>query len=147
MDRTKDNILQIVFVGALVAVALLFYFTRIAGLKAGDQVSSPTVLKYETFAGVYQFEQEERKIQTRIEMLKAEYASDLIVFQSERRQIEKLKDLSDLEKREKQEILKQIYSDQYFQRKIDLIEEQLLELDSLRQAKCRKFCVYQDLPG
>lgn len=147
MNKIADSLLQIVFVGALVMVALTLYFTRIVNLRAGEQDLVPAVTGYEAFTSAFQFEREEQRIQTKIAILKAEYASDLIVYKQEKALIEVNEKLSDLEKREKNQILNGIYSTAYFERKLGLIDEQLAELNKLGEAKCRKYCTYQDLPA
>jgi hypothetical protein len=148
MNRIGDNLLQVIFVGGLVLIVITLYFTRMAGLNANDQLSNKgRGTEYENYVSAFQFEQEEKQILTRLDILKADYASDLLVYKNEKSKLENSDQLSETEKREKLTVLDGIYSQEYFARKIELIDEENLKLQTLRTAKCRKFCVYQDLPA
>jgi len=128
-------------------VALTFYFSRLNGLQANDQLSNRANDPYAGLVTVYQYEQQEKSLLEQINILKADYAGSVQAYQVERTKVEQSKELSDLEKREKLQVLESIYSDQFFARKLDLLSESQNKLDQLRQAKCEKFCIYQDLPG
>lgn len=146
MNRLADNLLQIVFVTGIIIVMIIIYVTRISGIRANDQIETFefAYLKYQT---VYQFQQEELRLQSKIRLLKAEYAAELTLFQSELEKVDSSLELSALEKREKRDVLRSIYSEQYFHRKLSLIDQERLILDNLLKTKCLKYCVYQDLPA
>jgi hypothetical protein len=147
MNKLADFTLQAIFVGGIVIIALAIYFTRIVSIQAGDPQTNQHVGPYDNFVSAYQFEQEEKKILTKISVLKVDYASDLMVFKDEVEKIKTSFALSQLEKREKLYVLDAIYSNQYFQRKSDLIGQEQAVLTTLRDAKCQKYCVFQDLPS
>ncbi len=146
MNRLGDTLLQIIFVGGLALIIITFYFTRMAGIQANDQLAGENRTPFSGLVSVYQFEQEEQKIQTRINILKADYASDLMVYRSEKQKISQSDDLSPLEKREKTAVIEGIYSKEYFDRKIGLIDQEQAVLAELRRVKCLKYCLYEDLP-
>jgi hypothetical protein len=146
LGRLGDHILQVVFVGALVLVVLTFYFSRIASLQANDQINNGQNIPYSDLVTVYQYEQEEKNILTQIKILKADYASAINLYQTERLKVETSLELSELEKREKLQVLENKYSKQYFSRKLDLLDESQSKLALMREAKCAKFCLYLDLP-
>lgn len=145
MRRNWDTTLQVVFVLGLMALAALFYLTRISNLRA-DDVDRLPLDPYAVYDSVYQFEQEERRLQTVIAGRKADYASAVATFIQEKASVMRVEGLSTLEKREKMEVLEALYTENYFQRKLDLIDQEQLQLKRLLQLKCAKFCVYQDLP-
>jgi hypothetical protein len=147
MNRLGDTLLQIIFVGGLMLIIITFYFTRMAGLHANDQFSGQNNDPYANLVSAYQFEQEENRILTRINILKADYASDLMVYKSEKKKLDQSNNYSTLEKREKLKVLDGLYSKEYFDRKIDLIDQEQAGLEALREAKCLKYCLYEDLPG
>jgi hypothetical protein len=150
MEKRSDVILQLVFVTGLLLVLLMIYFTRIAPSRAGEEVAKTyqdnVAMQYADLQNVYQFEQEERRLLTRIELLRADYAAAVIDYRQEREKIELSGQLSSLEKRERMAALEKIYSQSYFDRKMELIEQEQSLLDRLRQLKCDKFCSYEDLP-
>lgn len=146
MERISDFTLQAIFVAGLIIIGLAIYFTRIIGLQAGDELVRGIEDPYDSYVSVYQFEQEEKQIETAITILKADYASDLMVYTQELDEIQKSGDYSELEKREKIRVLENIYSEKFFRRKMELIEEKQTVLKVLQEAKCQKFCVYEDLP-
>ncbi len=146
MNKNWDFTLQVLFVLGLVGLAAGFYVTRLAPLRADNPNNQP-IEPYAQFDSAFQFEQEEQRIITQIKVLKADYASNLAVFLEEKAKLETSVTLSDLEKREKLTVLKQIYSNVFFQHKLDLIDEQNLKLNELLKRKCLKFCTYQDLPN
>lgn len=146
MNKNWDLTLQFLFVVGLVLLAGAFYLTRLAPSRAGGEIDE-MIDPYQLFSSVYQFEQEENRLETKIKVLKADYASDLSVFLSEKAQLDASQGLSQLEKREKLKVLEELYSTAYFQRKLDLIDQELRTLERLRQLKCAKYCLYQDLPN
>lgn len=146
MNKSWDLTLQFLFGIGLIVLAGLFYLTRLAPLRAGDQDNQP-VEPYAVYTSVYQFEQEERRLVTSIKVRKSDYASDLAVFIQEKLKLEQMNGLSELEKREKMKVLEDLYSAAYFQRKLDLIDQEQRQLEHLLSVKCAKFCTYQDLPG
>lgn len=145
MNKSWDTILQILFVIGLLMVAGLFYFTRLSPLQAGDQ-SNDVIDPYQQFTSAFQFEQEEERLNTQIKVLKSDYASNLEVYLQEKMKISS-GELSELEKREKLTVLSNLYNQNFFQHKLDLIDEQQRKLADLLDKKCLKFCTYQDLPG
>lgn len=146
MERITDFTLQAIFVAGLIIIGLAIYSTRIIGLQARVEGQGNPEGPYDNYVSVYQFEQEEKQIETAVTILKTEYASDLIVYKNELKEINASRDYSELEKREKIKVLENIYSAKYFRRKLELIEEKQAILEALREAKCQKFCVYEDLP-
>lgn len=83
MERISDFTLQAIFVAGLIIIGLAIYFTRIIGLQAGDELVRGIEDPYDSYVSVYQFEQEEKQIETAITILKADYASDLMVYTQE----------------------------------------------------------------
>lgn len=150
MEKRSDVILQLVFVTGLLLVLLMIYFTRIAPSRAGEQaaetIQDNLAMQYADLENVYQFEQEERRLLTRIELLRADYAAAVIDYRQEREKIELSEQLSSLEKRERMTALENIYPQSYFDRKMKLVEAEQSLLERLRQIKCDKFCSYEDLP-
>jgi hypothetical protein len=146
MSKNWDLTLQFLFGIGLIVLAGLFYLTRLAPLRADNPNNQP-VDPYALYTSVYQFEQEERRLITSIKVRKSDYASDLAVFIQEKLKLEQMNGLSELEKREKMKVLEELYSAVYFQRKLDLIDEEQLQLDNLLKVKCLKYCTYEDLPG
>lgn len=146
MNKNWDLSLQVLFVVGLLLLVVGFYFTRISPLQAGGE-GNKVVDPYSGYSMAFQFEQEEQRINTQIKVLKADYASNLAVFLEQKKQIEGNSILSELEKREKMAVLVQIYSQDFFQHKLDLIDEQQVKLKDLLAKKCLKFCTYEDLPG
>jgi hypothetical protein len=145
MNKSWDLTLQFLFILGLIVLTGLFYVTRLAPSRAGsEQVITDPYLEY---TSVYQFEQEENRLLTRIKVLKADYASDLSVYLSEKADLERNAGLSELEKREKQAILDELYSNHYFQRKLESIDQENGQLEHLLEVKCSKYCVYGDLPS
>ena len=130
----------------IMLVVLVIYFTRVANLQANVDFDNGNLLPYADFITVYQFEQEESRLNSKINMLKAEYAADLNLYRTELNRINSSENLSQLEKREKIEYLEGIYTDKYFDRKIALIDQEKAVLNTLLEVKCQRFCVYQDLP-
>ena len=147
VTRFTDSLLQIGFVTGIILVMMLIYFTRISGISANDQRLNFSNGLYSEFQSVYQFEQEEARIQTKIYILQAEYANDLTNFQFELNKIDLSEEMSELEKREKITVLTGIYSDLYFDRKLALIDQEKSVIEGLKKAKCQRYCVYQDLPN
>lgn len=138
-----DLFLQALFVLGLILVVVVFYFSRIGNLKAEDK--NVTSFGFENLQTAYQFEQEELKIEARIKALKADYANDLVLYRSQLNKIEAAVDYSELEKREKLKVLHDLYSQEYFDRKEALIEQENLNLENLERLKCAKFCTSEDL--
>jgi len=145
MNKSWDTILQVLFVLGLLMVGGLFYLTRLAPLQANDQ-NHQVVDPYAEFTSAFQYEQEEQRLNTQIKVLKADYASNLEVYLQEKMRINSSVS-SELEKREKLTVLESLYSQEFFQHKLDLIDEQQKELAHLLDQKCLKFCTYLDLPG
>jgi hypothetical protein len=137
-----DKLWQLVFAAGIAVLILLFYLTRIAPISANGDLKEQNYQQYKT---AYEFEQEEQKLVARINALKSEYAAVLFIYKKELESIENSQ-YSLLEIREKKALLNQIYSDDFFQKKLDLIDEEKKKLDLLLSEKCRIFCVIDDLP-
>lgn len=146
MNKNWDFPLQIVFVLGMLLIGAVFYMTRLLPSRADDN-SGKQIDPYAVYSSVYQFEQEQVRLETQIKVLKADYASNLMVYIGQRGSVQSAQELPELEKREKLAVLDQIYGKDFFQRKLDLIEEQKVKLEDLLQKKCLKYCSYQDLPG
>jgi|GEM_PF-4146094 len=146
MNKNWDLTLQFLFVVGLIVLAGVFYLTRLVPLRAGNRDNQP-IEPYAVYTSVYQFEQEERRLITSIKVRKSDYASDLAVYIQEKARLDQMYGLSELEKREKMKVLEELYSAGYFQRKLDLIDQEQEQLEHLLVMKCAKFCTYQDLPG
>lgn len=137
-----DKLWQLVFAAGIAVLILLFYLTRIAPISANGDLKEQNYQQYKT---AYEFEQEEQKLVARINALKSEYAAVLFIYKNELESVENSQ-YSHLEIREKKALLNQIYSDDFFQKKLDLIDEEKKKLDLLLNEKCRIFCVIDDLP-
>lgn len=140
-ESNWDRLWQIIFVAGLLLLALAFYWTRVAKLNAEtDNQEMP----YSNYKTAFQFEQEEQKIKARVVALKAEYATLLVLYKSE---LDRVKSFgySELETREKLKALKELYSDDFFQKKLDLLDEENSKLMRLLVEKCKVFCTSDDL--
>lgn len=146
MKRFADSFLQLIFVFGVIIVIMIIYFTRISGIRANDEQQKVNDGAYADFQTFYQFQQEEIRLNSKLAILKAEYAADVNVYQRELQKVQSSADLTELEKREKIELLQEIYSNSYFDRKLALIDQEKAVLEYLLDTKCQKFCVYQDLP-
>lgn len=144
MERKIDTFLQIFFVLALVVVVLMFYLGRVVRTGAVNKGGESS---YEAYVSAFQFEQEESKLRSRIRLLQSDYAQSLVVYRSELMNINDFGGYSELEKREKIRILEQVYSPDFFQKKLDLLDEENAKLTKLLTRKCQVFCVSSDLPG
>ncbi len=142
-NRLGDLFLQIVFVIGLIAVVAVFYFSRVGGLKADDKDLQS--YGFENLQTAFQFEQEELKIRARISVLKVDYANDLLLYRAQIAKIDSSTDYSELEKREKLKVLRDLYSTEYFERKSGLLSQENLNLENLLRLKCAKFCTSDDL--
>ncbi len=152
MGRLLDTFLQLLFVAGIIVVVLLLYFTRIAPLRADNAADGLTNEarageQYADLQTVYQFEQEERRLRTRIGLLRAEYAAAVTDYAGERKLIESSALISELEKREKLSVLQSVYPDSYFARKLELIDQEQAQLELLLSEKCKKYCLPDDLPA
>jgi hypothetical protein len=142
-QRSNDLLLQMLFVCGLILVIALFYWTRIVGLKANNQDSLPADQYANSTA--YELEQAEQQIQAKIKILQADYANDLVTFQKETIRIKSSTDFTDLEKKEKLKYLNDLYSDDHFKNKQDLIDQEYRKLENLKRVECAKFCDISNL--
>jgi len=151
MRKSFDTFLQFVFFAGILLIFVFLYLTRIVHIRADDVnkfgSDMNVEIQYASLNTVYQFEQEEKKLITRINILKADYASSVINYANEKNKILESAVLSELEKREKLLSLESIYLNYSFERKLDLIAQENALLERLRGVKCEKFCVYRDLPA
>lgn len=140
-ESNWDKLWQMIFVAGIILLIFAFYSTRIAKIKAEN---SNNEMPYSNYRTAFQFEQEEQKIKARTLSLKAEYASLLVLYKTE---LDKVKNFgySDLELREKIKALKELYSDDFFQKKLNLIDEENIKLERLLIEKCKVFCTSDDL--
>lgn len=144
MQKYQDLVLQLIFTIALLGVVFLMINLRQKPLQAVEEKNSFN--NYSNFQTIYQFEQEEDKLKMQINNLKIDYANSVNNYLKAQENLNSL-NLSTLEYREKLNQLNQIYNSQYFQKKIDLIDEQQKILNNLMEYKCQKYCTYQDLPN
>lgn len=141
--RWGDLFLQVLFVFGLIVIIAVFYFNRIDNLKADEE--NVTSYGFENLQTAFQFEQEELKIEARLKLLRVDYASSLTLYRSQLTRINASLEYSELEKREKLKVLNDLYSQQFFDRKGALIEQENLSLENLQRLKCAKFCTSEDL--
>ncbi len=144
MQKYQDLVLQLIFTVALLGVVFLMINLHQKPLQAVEE--KDLFNNYSNFQTIYQFEQEEDKLKMQINNLKIDYANSVNNYLKSKEKLESL-NLSTLEYREKLNQLDQIYSSQYFQKKLDLIDEQQKILSNLLEYKCQKYCTYQDLPS
>lgn len=140
-ESNWDRFWQIIFVAGIILLIFAFYWTRI--VKTNAEIGNND-MPYSNYRTAFQFEQEEQKIKARVMALKAEYASLLVLYKTELDRV-KAFGYSDLELREKIKALKELYSDDYFQKKLDLIDEENSKLGRLLSEKCKVFCTSDDL--
>lgn len=141
-NRWGDLMLQTLFVLALIGLIFLFYFTRISGIKAGDENVEINNGNLQT---AYEFEQEQLKIEGKLRVLKVDYANDVVIYRAQINKIANSNDFSELEKKEKINVLNELYSEEYFKRKESLIDQENQKLENLKKLICQKFCTIDDL--
>lgn len=142
-SKNWDLFLQMAFVLGLVFIVLLFYFTRIAPGKADDGKQSITTPKEYTY---FEFVQYEDQLKSKIRSLQIDYSNSVQNYQKALQELQK-SGLNELELREKTNSLKKIYSQEFFDKKIELLDLAERQLDELEMLKCQKFCTYEDLPA
>lgn len=137
-ENTNDTVLQIVFVLALFVVVALFYWTRIVGIKA----STPEKTDLDNYANstAFQLEQEENAIKSRIRTLKVDYTNELLNYRDELARVNNSLEWSELEKKEKLNYLNELYSEDHFRQKQDLIDQENKKLERVKKVECIKFC-------
>lgn len=142
-SKNWDLVLQASFVVALVFVGMLFYFTRIAPGKADDGKNLPDKPKEYTY---FEFVQYEDQLKSKIKSLQVDYGNSVQNYQNALLKLQQ-SGLNELELREKINSLKNIYSQDFFDKKIELLDLAQQQLKDLETLKCQKFCTYEDLPS
>lgn len=136
--RSYDWLWQLIFVFALLIVMGTIYLTRTSGIKASD--TQNTIDNNYSNSSAFQLEQEQARIEAKIKILKADYANDLINYRLVLNKVNNSLELTDLEKKEKLKYLNDLYSETYFKRKEDLIDQENAKLENLKRIECAKFC-------
>ena len=141
--QSYDLVLQVIFVMAMIVLLLVFYWTRVVGIKASTQQN----VFIDDFANLtaFQLEQEIALSSARIKGLQVDYSSGLLNFQREIQKVNSSLELSELEKREKLKYLKDLYSEDYFNTKQALIDQEYRKIENLKRIECAKFCDISDL--
>lgn len=141
--KNWDLVLQFVFIIGLVFFAVVFYFTRIVPGKADDGKQSIGTQKEYTY---FEFLQYEDQLKSKIRSLQVDYTNSVQNYQSALLKL-RLSGIDELELREKEKSLKTIYSQEFFDKKIELLDIAQKQLEDLEKLKCQKFCTYEDLPS
>ena len=139
--KNWDLVLQSVFVIGLMFFALLFYFTRIVPGRADDGKQLINVPKDYTY---FEFIQYEDQLKSKIKSLQVDYSNSVQNYQSALLKLQQ-SGLDELELREKTNSLKAIYNQEFFDKKIELLDIAQKQLEDLENLKCQKFCTYEDL--
>ncbi len=142
-SKNWDLVLQASFVVALLFVGMLLYFTRIVPGKADDGQTLPDKPKEYNY---FEFVQYEDQLKSKIKSLQVDYGNSIQNYQSALLKLQQ-SDLNELELREKIISLKNIYSQDFFDKKIELLDLAQQQLKDLETLKCQKFCTYEDLPS
>lgn len=142
-SKNWDLALQTAFVVGLCFLSLLFYFTRIAPGKADD---GKTLLDKPKEYTYFEFVQYEDQLKSKIKSLQVDYSNSVQNYQNALVELQ-LSGLNELELREKTNSLKKIYSQEFFDKKIELLDLAQQQLEDLETLKCQKFCTYEDLPS
>lgn len=130
--RKTDLIWQLLLAAALIAVIVLFVQTRNLNWRGENK---PIV----EVNSVYQLERKLEEKNNQLNALKAGYAKAVISYREEKLKIEAL-GISDLEKLERTNKLKEIYSEEYFAAQTKMVSDVKVEISELEAQKCALIC-------
>ncbi|MGL5830667.1 MAG: hypothetical protein ACRCZE_00800 [Candidatus Altimarinota bacterium] len=130
--RKIDLIWQVLLLAALIAVVFLFVQNRNLNWRSEGAGN-------EGVNNVYQLERALEEKNNQLNALKAGYAKAVISYREEALKIDQLA-ISDLEKLERNNKLKEIYSEEYFAGQTQLMGDLKKEIETLEGEKCSLVC-------
>jgi preprotein translocase subunit SecF len=117
---------------ALVAVVVLFVQTRNLNWRSDAKPNS-------SVNSVYELERKLDEKSNQLNAIKAGYAKAVISFREEKLKIEAL-EISDLEKIERTNKLKEVYSEEYFAAQTKMVNDLKSEIEELENLRCSLIC-------